>query len=99
MLNQAGDLSARELEELRNFLAQMREEMKRLQGKQEEVSRETAEARSAEELARAEARQNRLDRELENLMGDARKLLDRNQMARDKRRLDRLRRPEFPDAP
>jgi hypothetical protein len=92
MLNQVGGLTDRELKELRYFLAKMREDLKILQERQANLAKETEKKEG--DLATREKRQIDLDKELENMLASARKLLD----AKKKRRaMDDD--PEFPDAP
>ena len=73
MLKQTGKLSARELEELRDFLARMRKDLKDLQGKQEQLEKDTADGA---DLPAVKKKQEDLDRQLEKLLARARNLLD-----------------------
>jgi hypothetical protein len=89
MLGQEGKLSARELEELRDYIAKMREQMKTFRKQQEDLLRNTEEGANPAEMRK---RQEDLDRRMERLLAQARNLLD----ARRRRRERRL---EFPDSP
>jgi hypothetical protein len=89
MLNFQGRLSDRELQELKDFLAQLREQMKGLQARQEALARDTE---TGLDLAQAKKRQEDLDRQMERLAAQARKLLEQRKSRRD-------RRPEFPESP
>jgi hypothetical protein len=87
MLAQRGNLSARELEELKDFLARMREQMQRLQERQEELLKNT---QDGADLAKIKGQQEDLDKQLEKMLADARNLLDSKR---------RNRQRNFPDAP
>jgi hypothetical protein len=92
MLRQDSGLSARELEELRDFIARLREQMKGLEGKQEQLNQQTEQA-SDKDLPNAEKKQLDLDKQLENLLAQARNLLKDDKARRMRRR------PEFPAEP
>jgi hypothetical protein len=89
LLNETGKLTERELEQLRDFIAQMREQMKRLQDQQDELLKEGRGSAKAEALKR---KQKDIDEQIEEALARARKLLgDRRKRNGDK--------PEFPDSP
>ncbi|HWG45822.1 MAG TPA: hypothetical protein VN688_23880 [Gemmataceae bacterium] len=89
MLKEAGKLTERELQQLRDFIAQMREQMKRLQDKQDELLKEGLGSENAEAIKR---KQEDIDKQIEDALARARKLLgDRRKRNGDK--------PEFPDSP
>jgi hypothetical protein len=88
LLKETGKLTQRELEQLRDFIAQMREQMKRLQDKQDELSAEATDAKKAQANKR---KQEDLDKQMEEMLAKARKLLG------DRRR--KGEKPEFPDSP
>jgi hypothetical protein len=92
MQRQDSGLTARELEELRDFIARMREQMKGLEGKQEQLEQQTEQA-SDRDLPNVEKKQADLDKQLENLLAQARNLLKSENTRRMKRR------PNFPDEP
>jgi hypothetical protein len=87
MMREDAKLTARDLEELKNFIEKLREQLKSAAGKQDDASRETAEG----DLPKARAKQEDIEKELENLLERARKLLAKSNKEK--------RRPEFPDSP
>ena len=89
---QEAELSARDLQALRDFIAEMREEMKRLEGNQEQV---LDAAKSAPDilLPDVQAKQEGLDRATARAVDDARALQNARAMRAARRR------PEFPDRP
>ena len=89
MLNENGKLSERDLQELRDFLARMQEQMKDLQNQQEKLLNN---AENNGDLKDLETKQADLDKQLEKMLDAARKLLDA-------KRNPNRRKPEFPDAP
>jgi hypothetical protein len=93
MQRQNSGLSARELEELRDFLARRQEELKRVEGNQEQLQQETKEAPD-KELPAVEKKQVGLDKELEKLLAAAKELLNG-----DKTRRMNRRDPTFPAEP
>jgi hypothetical protein len=93
MQRQNGGLTARELEELHDFLARRQEELKRLEGNQEQLQQETKEAPD-KELPAVEKKQAGLDKELEKLLAAAKQLLNS-----DKTRRMNRRDPTFPAEP
>jgi hypothetical protein len=92
MQRQENGLTARELEELRDYLTRLQDELKRFGGKQEDVHSETEKAPDTD-LPNLEKKQEPLDRQFDNLADQLRKLLDKDKARRMKRR------PEFPDEP
>ncbi len=92
MLRQNTGLTARELEELRDHIAQLRDELKRLEGNQEKLNESTKQAND-KDLSEMEKKQLGLDKQLENLLAEARNLLGNEKTRRMKRR------PTFPDEP
>jgi hypothetical protein len=88
LLNETGKMTARELEQLRDFLAQMRERMKELQDRQEELMKDALEGKNLKGL---KEKQEDLDKQIEKMLARARHLLDSKKRDRD--------RPEFPDSP
>jgi hypothetical protein len=92
MLRQDSGLTARELEELRDYLARLQDEMKRFGGKQEQVHEETEKAPD-KDLPDLDRKQSGLDKQFEDLADQVRKLLDSDRARRMKRR------PNFPDEP
>jgi hypothetical protein len=91
MLNETGGLTARELKELRDYLARMAQQLKDLQGKQEDLFNKTP---GAKDIARAEQDQANIEKALEKALADAKNLL-----ASAKKRKPRRKPPEFPDSP
>src|SRR5262249_53289110 len=82
LLNETGKLTERELEQLRDFIAQMREQMKRLQDKQEELLKEGLGSDKVEAVKR---KLKDLDEQIEEALARARKLLgDRRKRNGDK---------------
>jgi hypothetical protein len=89
LMNLDGKLTARELEQLKEYLSKLREQMKNLQQKQEGLEKDTE---NGMDLAAIKKSQEELDKELENLLAKAKNLLD----AKRKRPRDK---PDFPDSP
>jgi hypothetical protein len=87
MAAEEGKLTARELEELKEFLEKLREQMKDLGKAQEDLLKA---AETGKDLEAIKQKQEDLDKEIERLMAEAKKLLDA------KKKGDK---PEFPDAP
>jgi hypothetical protein len=92
MLRQDSGLTARELEELRDFINRLREQMKGMEGRQEQLEQQTEQAND-KDLPHVEKTQADLDKELENLLAQAKNLLKDDKARRMKRR------PEFPNEP
>jgi hypothetical protein len=84
-----GKMTDRELQELKDFLAKLREQMKDVQQKQEALAKDTE---NGLDLNEARKRQEDLDKQLEELIAKAKKLLDTKKNRKD-------RKPEFPDSP
>jgi hypothetical protein len=89
LMNLQGQLSARELEQLKEYLSKLREQMKNLQQRQEGLEKNTEEGM---DLAALKKSQEELDKEMENLLAKAKNLLDAKRKRGD-------RKPEFPDSP
>jgi hypothetical protein len=89
MLNQNGQLSERDLQELRDFIARMREQLKDLQNQQENLLNN---AENGGDLKDVEQKQADLDKQLEKMLEAARKMLDA-------KRNPNRRKPNFPDSP
>jgi hypothetical protein len=90
MLAMQGKMTDKELQELKDFLAKLREQMKDLQAKQEALEKATE---NGLDLAEARKRQEDLDKQMEELLARARKLLEAR---RDRKKDDK---PDFPDRP
>jgi hypothetical protein len=89
MLNESGQLTAEDLQELRDFIAKMREQMKDLADKQQDLEQRTENGGDLKDIAKDQAD---LDKQLEKMLDAAKKLLDA------KRNANR-RRPKFPNTP
>jgi hypothetical protein len=92
LLNEVGGLTERELKDLQDYLAKLREDMKILQQRQQNLADKTDKA-DANDVAKTEKNQMDLDKDLEKLLADARKVLAA------KKRKPRGDDPEFPEAP
>ena len=88
MLEENGKLTERDLQELRDFLARMRDRMKDLQNQQQDL---LDAAQKGGDVKALEQKQADLDRQMQSLLDAARKLLDAKRNPR--------RRPNFPDEP
>ena len=88
MLNENGKLSERDLQELRDFLARMREQMKDVQTQEENLLHD---AENGGDMKDLEQKQADLDKQMEKLLDAARRLLDAKR--------DPRRRPNFPNEP
>ncbi len=89
MLNENGKLSERDLQELRDFIARMREQLKDLQSKQEKLL-DTVE--KGGDIKDVEKQQADLDKQLDKMLDAARKMLAA-------KRNPNRRKPTFPDEP
>jgi hypothetical protein len=89
MLNENGKLSERDLQELRDFIARMREQLKDFQSKQEKLL-DTVE--KGGDLKDVEKQQADLDKQLDKMLDAARKMLAA-------KRKPQRRKPTFPDEP
>ncbi len=89
MLNENGKLSERDLQELRDFIAKMREQLKDFQSKQEKLL-DTVE--KGGDLKDVEHQQADLDKQLDKMLDAARKMLAA-------KRNPNRRKPTFPDEP
>lgn len=88
LLRETGKLTERELEQLPDFIAQMREQMKRLQDKQDDL---TKEAMAGADPRSVQRKQQDLDKQIEDMLARTRKLLGDRRRKGDK--------PEFPESP
>jgi hypothetical protein len=86
MLNESGKLTDRDLQDLRDFIAQMREQMKNLQNQEENLLQN---AENGADLKDLQQKQADIDKQLEKVLEAARKMLNS----------PRRRRPNFPDDP
>jgi hypothetical protein len=93
MLRQNAGLTARDLEDLKNFLKEHAEELKRLEGQQEQLAEATPNAPEVL-MPDIEKRQDALEKQEDRALDQARELLNSEQLRR-MRRKD----PEFPAAP
>ncbi len=89
MAKEDAKLSARDLEQLKDFINKLREQLKAMKGKQDDAAGDTERAQTPEDVKKAKAKQEDLEKELKQLLEKAKKLLEKGD--RDK--------PEFPDAP
>lgn len=84
-----GKLTARELQELRDYIAKLREQLKGLQDREANLEKN---AENGEDLADLKRKQEDIEKEIEKMLAKAKELLDAKKKAKD-------RRPEFPDSP
>jgi phage shock protein A len=91
LLKEHGRMTARDLEELKDFLKNLREELAKLQGKQEDLAEKTEEAADSE-LPEIEKKQLSLDELLKKDLELAKKILEREKTRS-------MRKPQFPDDP
>jgi hypothetical protein len=89
LAQQDAKMSARDLEQLKDFIAKLREHLKSMKGKQDDLANETDRADSPDDVKKAKGKQEDLEKQLEKLLARAKMLLDKE--GREK--------PEFPDAP
>jgi hypothetical protein len=94
MLRQDSQLTARDLKELRDHLARLRDELKRQKGKQEDLKGQTTKA-PAKDLPDLEKKQDHLEFDLFKVLDLAKKLQD----AEKGKRLNRKRKPQRPKSP
>ncbi len=88
MAREDAKIGARELEELKEFLDKLREQLKTMKGKQDDVSNQTEHADTPDDVKKAKVKQEDLEEQLKKLLARAKKLLDKDGD-----------RPEFPEAP
>lgn len=93
MLRENAGLTARDLEDLKNFLKAREEELKKLEGQQAELAGATPQAPEVL-VPDIEKRQDLLDPKEEKALADARALLDAEKLRRVKKED-----PDFPAAP
>ncbi len=93
MLRENAGLTARDLEDLKNFLKAREEELKRLEGQQADLAAAVPQAPEVL-LPDVEKRQAELDPKEEKALADAQALLDAEKLRRV-----RKEDPDFPDAP
>ena len=84
-------MTARDLAELKEFLKNLREELAKMQGKQEDLADKTEKAPD-QDLPEMEGKQKTLDELLKKDLDLAKKILDREKARK-------MRKPEFPDEP
>jgi hypothetical protein len=94
LMKDRGELTARDLQDLRDFIAALRKDLKDTEGVQENLRDRTAQAPD-NKLDEAEKQQKQLDKQEESLLDEAKDLLKADKAKRMKRRRD----PAFPDAP
>jgi hypothetical protein len=92
LLKEQGKMTAQDLAELKEFLKNLREELAKMQGKQEDLAEKTDKAPD-KELPDIEQKQLTLDELLKKDLDLAKKILDREKARR------MLRKPEFPYEP
>jgi hypothetical protein len=90
MLKEDGKLTARDLEQLRDYINKMREQLAKMKGRQDDLRKD---AENDQDLAKAKKKQEDLEKQLDKLLADAKKLLEKKRRKRD------ADDPEFPDAP
>jgi hypothetical protein len=88
MLKEDGKLSARELEALRDYIARLRKQLERMKGRQDDLRKD---AEDSADPRKAKLKQEDLEKELERLLADVKRLLNKKRKDRDV--------PEFPDSP
>jgi hypothetical protein len=94
MRRQRGNMTARDLEELREFIAALRKELKNLEGQEDQLHQTTAKAPDAL-LPDLEKHQDLLEKEADPKLEDAKDL----QSKEKQRKMKRRRTPKFPNAP
>ena len=92
MLRQKGELTARDLEELKKFIAALRRELEQQKGRQESLQNATGKAPDSD-LPELERKQGELDKRTEDMLNRTRELQATDKMKRLKRQ------PAFPKAP
>jgi hypothetical protein len=88
MAREDGKITGRDLEDLKDFIKKLREQLRTAKGKQDDLS---GERDKGGDPMKTRAKQEDLEKDLEKLLAKARALLDKKD--RDKKG------PEFPDAP
>jgi hypothetical protein len=91
LLKEQGKMTARDLEELKEFLKNLRDELGKWQGKQEDLADKTDKA-PEKDIPELEGKQKTLDELLKKDLDLAKKILDREKARR-------MRKPDFPDEP
>jgi hypothetical protein len=94
MAEEKGGLTARDLQDLKDFIAALRKDLKNQEGKQENLMDVTLQA-PEEKLSDVEKQQGRLDKGSEELLNEAKDLLKADKAKRMKNK----RKPDFPDEP
>src|SRR5262249_52760717 len=89
-------LASRDLEELKEFIKALQEELKRIGARQEKLAQATDKLPN-EMLPDAKKRQIDLEKELEKLLAQAKELQKKDRMRRMKRRPDLPNEPYTPD--
>lgn len=92
MLRQKGELTARDLEELKKFIAALRQELEQQKGRQENLQDATGKAPDSD-LPELERKQGELDKQTADVLNRTRELQATDKMKRLKRQ------PSFPKAP
>jgi hypothetical protein len=87
MLKETAKLTERELQQLRDFLARLRKDLKDLEQRQKELLEKGKES----DLSALKRKQEDVEKDIEKMLAQARHLLDARRRMRD--------RPEFPRAP
>jgi hypothetical protein len=90
LLKEQGKMTARDLEELKEFLKNLRQELGKMQGKQEDLADKTEKA-SERDIPEMEGKQKTLDELLKKDLDLAKKILDRERARKLKK--------EFPEEP
>jgi hypothetical protein len=94
VLRQKGALTERELEDLRRFIAALKQELKDQEGRQGALQKAT-EAAPDSRLDQLAQNQSRMDKQSEKMLEDARALQASDKIKRMRKRRD----PSFPEAP
>src|SRR5205807_1124397 len=74
MAREDAKIGARELEELKEFLEKLREQLKTMKGKQDDVSNETERTDTPADVKKAKGKQEDLEEQLKKLLARAKKL-------------------------
>jgi hypothetical protein len=94
MLKQKGGLTARDLQDLRDFIAALRQQLKEQEGTQDRMRNQTGRAPD-KDLSDLEKQQENLDKRSDKLLDDTKELQASDKMKRMKKR----RKPSFPESP
>ncbi len=96
MLRQKGELTARDLEELKKFIAALRQELEQQKGKQENLQDATGKAPDSD-LPELERKQGEMDRQTADVLNRTRELQATDKMKRLKRQSSFPKAPYDPD--